>query len=171
MAQTGFTPIQLYYSTTPAAVPLAGNLLAGEFAWNAADTKLYAKNSAGTVVQVAPTGSTFAQTLLDDTDAATMRGTLGTDIYKTVPVGISFNTGDCYKITAGFTLATGFASGNVYTIYNNSAAAVTLTQGTGLTLRLAGTATTGNRTLAAYGLATVLCMSTTEYIISGAGIS
>lgn len=49
MAQTGFTPIQLYRSTTSSAVPLAGNLLAGELAINIVDEKLYFKNNAGTV--------------------------------------------------------------------------------------------------------------------------
>ena len=34
MAQTGYTPIQLYYSTTAAAAPTAGNLNNGELAIN-----------------------------------------------------------------------------------------------------------------------------------------
>jgi hypothetical protein len=49
MAATNFTPISLYYSTTASAVPLAGNLVAGELALNTLDEKLYFKNSAGTV--------------------------------------------------------------------------------------------------------------------------
>ena len=40
MAQSGFTPIQLYRSTTAAAVPLAANLAAGELAINLVDEKL-----------------------------------------------------------------------------------------------------------------------------------
>jgi len=49
MAQATYTPISLYYSTTAAAVPSAGNLVAGELALNTVDEKLYFKNSAGTV--------------------------------------------------------------------------------------------------------------------------
>jgi hypothetical protein len=49
MAQTNFTPISLYYTTTAAAQPTAGNLVAGELALNTLDEKLYFKNSAGTV--------------------------------------------------------------------------------------------------------------------------
>jgi hypothetical protein len=49
MAQTNYTPISLYYSTTAAAVPTSGNLVAGELALNTLDEKLYFKNSAGTV--------------------------------------------------------------------------------------------------------------------------
>ena len=57
MAQTGFTPIQTYYSTTASAVPSAGNLVAGELAINTIDEKLYFKNSAGTVKQIASSSS------------------------------------------------------------------------------------------------------------------
>ena len=49
MAATGYTPISLYYSTTAATAPIAGNLVAGELALNTLDEKLYFKNSAGTV--------------------------------------------------------------------------------------------------------------------------
>jgi hypothetical protein len=49
MAQTGFTPIQLYRTTTAAAVPVNTNLADGELAINTTDEKLYFKNAAGTV--------------------------------------------------------------------------------------------------------------------------
>lgn len=57
MAQAGYTPIQLYYSTTASAAPSAGNLVAGELAINTLDEKLYFKNSAGTVKVLATPGS------------------------------------------------------------------------------------------------------------------
>ncbi len=51
MSQTGYTPIQLYRTTTAAAAPLAANLNAGELAINIndADMALYAKNQSGVV--------------------------------------------------------------------------------------------------------------------------
>lgn len=54
MAQTGYTPIQLYRSTTAGAVPTAGNLSAGELAINIndADMALYAENASGTVTRL-----------------------------------------------------------------------------------------------------------------------
>ena len=55
MAQTGFTPIQLYRTATAAAAPTAGNLADGELAINTLDEKLYFKNSAGTVKVIAST--------------------------------------------------------------------------------------------------------------------
>jgi len=57
MAALNFTPISLYYSTTAAAVPSAGNLVAGELALNTLDEKLYFKNSAGTVKLLASSTS------------------------------------------------------------------------------------------------------------------
>lgn len=55
MAQTGFTPIQIYSSSTAAAAPAAGNLtnstLGSELAINITDGKLFYKDNAG-VVQV-----------------------------------------------------------------------------------------------------------------------
>jgi len=54
MAATGFTPIQLYRTTTGAAVPSAANLLPGELGFNIADTDmaLYAENASGTVKRI-----------------------------------------------------------------------------------------------------------------------
>ena len=57
MAAAGFTPIQLYRTTTPAAQPLAANLADGELAINTADKKLYAKDSAGAVFLLADASS------------------------------------------------------------------------------------------------------------------
>ena len=49
MAATGFTPIQLYRTTTAAAVPVNTNLADGELAINLTDERLYFKNAAGVV--------------------------------------------------------------------------------------------------------------------------
>lgn len=74
--------------------------------------------------------------------------------------------------TGGITINGGvFANGQNITIYNNSASSQTITQGAGVTLRLAGTATTGSRTLALRGIATILCVSLNEFVCSGAGLS
>jgi hypothetical protein len=60
MAATNYTPISLYYSTTAAAAPTAGNLVAGELALNTLDEKLYFKNSVGTVKLLASSAATAA---------------------------------------------------------------------------------------------------------------
>jgi hypothetical protein len=54
MAQTGYTPIQLYRTTTAAAAPTAANLLPGELGINIndADMAIYAENASGVVKRV-----------------------------------------------------------------------------------------------------------------------
>lgn len=49
MSQAGFTPIQLYRTSTASATPSAGNLADGELAINLTDERLYFKNASGTV--------------------------------------------------------------------------------------------------------------------------
>ena len=75
--------------------------------------------------------------------------------------------------TGGVTVPYGvFKTGDVVTIYNNSSSSQTITQGTLITLRQAGTSNIGNRTLAGYGVATLMCVaSDTEFVISGEGLS
>jgi hypothetical protein len=58
MAQSGYTPISLYYTTTAAAAPTAGNLVNGELAINITDGKLYYKDNAGVVQIIAGKGGT-----------------------------------------------------------------------------------------------------------------
>lgn len=83
-----------------------------------------------------------------------------------------FARGQCLAISAGVTLNTSdLAAGYTFSVYNDSAAAITLTQGAGVTLRLGGSTTTGNRTIAARGIATIWSNSGTEAIVTGAGVT
>lgn len=54
MAQTGYTPIQLYFSTNAANSPTAGNLSSGEVALNIADAamSIWFKNASGVAKKV-----------------------------------------------------------------------------------------------------------------------
>jgi hypothetical protein len=61
--------------------------------------------------------------------------------------------------------------GQAVTVYNNSGTTRYITQGAGTTLRLAGTAATGNRTLTQYGLSTIVCVSANTFVVSGVGLS
>lgn len=93
--------------------------------------------------------------------------------YRGVPrVTAGFENGKCRAVTAGATINTSdLAIGTAFCIYNNSAAAVTITEGAGVTLRLGGTTTTGNRTLDPRGMMTVWCNTATEAVATGAGVS
>jgi hypothetical protein len=62
MAQTGYTPISIYYSSTASNTPTAGNLVAGELAINTADGKLFYKDSAGVVQVIGTKGGVGSST-------------------------------------------------------------------------------------------------------------
>jgi len=64
-----------------------------------------------------------------------------------------------------------FTSGDAITIYNDSTSNITITQGTNVTFYLAGTATTGSRTLAQRGVCTVLCVASNTFAVSGGGLT
>ena len=74
--------------------------------------------------------------------------------------------------TGGVTVPSSvFSIGDAVSIYNNSASDQTITEDTGVTLRQVGTANTGNRTLAQYGVVTILCVASDTFVISGGGLS
>lgn len=85
------------------------------------------------------------------------------------------DNGKCVSITTGGIVvpASIFSAGQVITIYNNSGTAQTITQGSGATLQWTGqtTSTTGNRTLDLYSVATILCIASNSFIISGNGLT
>lgn len=97
MAQAGFTPISLYYSTTPAAAPSAGNLVAGELALNTVDGKLYFKNSSNVVTLLASaagaTGDVVGPASATDNAIVRFDGTTGKLVQNSV-VTIADTTGD-----------------------------------------------------------------------------
>jgi hypothetical protein len=80
---------------------------------------------------------------------------------------ISITTGG---VTIPSNASQAFPIGATVVIFNNSGSSQTIAI-TSDTLRQAGTTNTGTRTLANYGLATVLKVDTTLWVISGAGLS
>lgn len=93
--------------------------------------------------------------------------------YRYVPRRTSgFLNGECLAISAGVTLNTSdMSAGYCFSVYNDSGSSITITAGGGVTQRLAGSATTGNRTIAQRGIATIWCNSSSEAIFTGAGVS
>ena len=294
MAQAGYTPISLYYSSTPSAAPTAGNLVNGELAINIADGKLYYKDAGGVVQSISGASATYVRTsftatagqttftvgytvgfvqvflngvLLNGTDYTASNGTtivLATgaalnDIveviaYNIVNIGVAstatnlaggiasqipyqtgagttafiangtsgqflmsngtsvptwVNSGDttanvgylnipqnsqsaAYTLVAAdsgkhilhpsadttartFTIPANssvpYAVGTAITFVNQNGAGVITIAITSDTMRLAGAGTTGNRTLAANGIATAIKITSTEWIISGTGLT
>jgi hypothetical protein len=159
-------------------------------AYPASNPNGYTSNT-GTVTSVGGTGSTNGLTL-SGTVTSSGNITLGGSVtsvasgatidsvvigYRNIPRSTTSGTattadvGKCIAVTAGITIPNStFAAGDAVSIYNDSASSVTITASVA-TLRLAGTAFTGNRTLAARGMATVWFNSATEAIISGSGVT
>jgi hypothetical protein len=153
MAQAGYTPISLYYSTTASATPSSGNLVAGELALNTLDEKLYFKNSAGTVKLLASSASTtnvqtisFGSTGLTPSTATsgavTVAGTLavsngGTGI-TSFGTGVATALGQNVSGSGSIALTTS----PVFTTPNlGTPSAVTLTNASGLPLSTGVTGT------------------------------
>lgn len=136
-------------------------------------------------IGAAASGSNTDITALDQDVSVTATGTIAaTSIgYRGLPQnsqtsGYTLALSDAGKhisITTGGVVipangSIAFPVGTTIVVYNNSASAQTISITTD-TLRQAGTANTGPRTLAGYGLATLVKVSSTVWVISGAGVS
>lgn len=133
---------------------------------------------------LAVTGAVTASSTLAVTGAVTGSSSVSDSIgnVRNVPsngqstayVLLATDNGKFIKTNAGVTVPSGvFSTGNTISIYNNSASSITITEGSGVTMRLVGSSTVGNRTLALRGLATILCVNsaTNEFVITGGGLT
>jgi hypothetical protein len=162
-----------------AMVTCIGTTLTTAADWEAGFTDFQAATGTGSVVlSASPTlTGTTAVAALTATGAISdaignVRDLVNSD--KTAAyVPAATDNGKLINITTGgITInASVFTAGQNVTIYNNSGSSQTITQGTSVTLRLAGSATTGNRTLALRGIATVVCVASNEFVVSGAGLT
>ncbi len=86
---------------------------------------------------------------------------------------VAADNGQVVSITSGgVTVPSGvFSAGQAVSIYNNSGTTQIITQGGGVALTQAATGLTGNRSLAGYGLCTVLCIASNSFVITGAGLT
>jgi len=102
MSQTGYTPIQLYYSSTTTNVPLAANLANGELAINITDGKLFYKDNAAAVQVIGwkttPT-SAGGTGLTSYTAGDTLYYASGTTLTK-LAIGTAYQA---YQVNAGAT--------------------------------------------------------------------
>lgn len=94
------------------------------------------------------------QTALTDTGKAILANSASANT-KTIP--------------ANATVA--YPVGTILTFINIGSAAVTIAPAAGVTLNLAGTGATGNRTLAQWGVATALQVAANQWLISGTGLT
>lgn len=64
-----------------------------------------------------------------------------------------------------------YPSGTVIVVANIGSGAVTIARGSGVALRIGGSSTDGNKTLAQHGIASLLKLDTNSWYISGTGVS
>lgn len=97
MAQAGYTPIQIYYSTTTTNTPSAGNLTDGELAINTADGKLFYKDNLGAVQVIATKAGANGDAVLANNNAFTGANTFFNATGQTF--GTATSTQDGFTIT------------------------------------------------------------------------
>ena len=115
--------------------------------------------------------------------SATFAGTISDSMGPLRRLGINAQTGaytvtttDAGKLirvnnTGNITIPTGLSPGDMVSIVSHHASTNTIVQGSGLTLYNTADGSTGNRTLAARGVCTILWSHTDTAYISGSGLS
>jgi len=130
------------------------------------------------------TGSWVDGLTLDGSNNATFAGTVSDSLgdLRSIPENargttytlVATDAGKCVTQThsSGFTIDNSvFSSGDAVTMINGTGSDFTITQGSGVTLYNTADASTGNRTLASRGMATVWFQSASVGYISGAGLT
>ena len=123
MPATGFSPIQLFHSSTSGTLPTTSQLFTGEIFWNIADNKVYGLNTGGTALQtiVGSLGNQNANTV-----AITGGSINGTSIGGKTP-----STGD---FTSVLSPIVGAGTGSNLSLQANATTWATLFQSGGLSL-------------------------------------
>jgi len=125
MSAVGFTPIQLFRTTTASATPTALSLADGELAINLTDEKLYFKNAAGVVKLLASnSGSAGSVTSVDVSGGTTGLTTSGGPITSSGTITLA---GTLNVANGGTGVTTSTGTGSV--VLSNSPTLVTPTLG------------------------------------------
>ena len=109
MAQSGYTPIQLYSSTTASAVPTNTNLSQGELAINVVDGKLYYKDNSNVVQllasQAATSGvfSTVTTSIVNSTSSLTLETSSIPALSINSQQNVTFNSSGAITVPVGTT--------------------------------------------------------------------
>ena len=177
---TGFTAANNAIYSTSSSV-----LTAGTLPITAGGTGATTAGAALTALGGAASGANTDITALDQDVTVTATGTIAANTigYRGLPQSTKTASYTLALADAGTHISTttggivipanssvAFPIGTAITIFNNSASSQTLSITTD-TLRLAGTSSTGSRTIALRGLCTCLKVNTTEWAASGAGVS
>lgn len=109
MAQSGYTPILIYSSTTASAVPTNSNLSQGELAINVVDGKLYYKDNSNVVQllasQAATSGifSTVTTSIINSTSSLTLETSSIPALSINSLQNVTFNSSGAITVPVGTT--------------------------------------------------------------------
>jgi hypothetical protein len=178
MAQTGYTPIALYYSSTASNTPSAGNLANGELAINITDGKLFYKDNTGTVQVIASKAAAAGVTSVTGTSPVVSSG--GTTPAISLASGYGDTQNPYASKTANYFLASpngssgspsfrAIVAADIPTLNQNTtgsagSVANALTIGTGLTLS-SGTTYNGSAAVTLNAVGTTINSQTTAYTL------
>ena len=103
MAQTGFTPIQLYYSTVTGNEPAPADMRVGELALNVTDKLLFTKNNSNDIVTISggATGGGGDQVFVQNQMVVTTNYTLPTGFNAESVGPITINSGVTVTVPSG----------------------------------------------------------------------
>ena len=144
------------------------------------DTVTAGQNTIASVENEAATFGIGATTYLNVTTISDSKGSLRDIPINTQSSSASYTLvdSDAGKVVQAHTTTATvvvpdsvFSVGNVVTILNGGTGNITISQGTGFSLRNSGDGTTGNRTLAQYGMATIYFSAASIGYISGSNMT
>jgi hypothetical protein len=107
--------------------------------------------------------------------AAAARTNLGTNLVPPVSTTgvytlLATDIGQSVQVDANVTVPPSvFSAGDVVVIYNNSASPISILRGSGVTMYWIG-GVNNNRALTARGLATLLCVASNVFVVTGQGL-
>ncbi len=169
------------YNSADGTLPtaLAGRSMATFFFYNSANcyVSIQEAGGGGTLQQVTDLGSSTTNDItankFSDTsgDVRSLSGVAHTAAYT---ITDRTYVGRLISTTANVTVnGTVLQIGDAITVYNNSASPISISQGSGVTLTLAGTNSGGNRSVDGTGIATILCIDSTgnNFVVTGTGVT
>jgi hypothetical protein len=158
----------LTYGSTTAQSLTVGNLIATT---NISASTLLATTATATTL----TGTTISCTTLTGATNNDSKGELRLVPLNTATSAYTLTAtdhGKCISTSSNVIVPPSiFTAGQNAIIFNSGTTDITITQSTSVTMYQVGTSNTGNRTLAQKGLATVYCVTTNTFVITGGGLS
>ena len=153
-----------------------GDLVAGDVTTNTISTDTI------NVSNITISASTTANTISASGDISTSAGDMSDQIgeIRSVPINsktaaytlIATDHGKFISTDSAITVPPAvFTAGQTVTIYNDSASSFAITKGAGVTMYWVQTGADADRTLATRGVATILCVGTNTFVITGGLLS